>query len=158
MEQIHNGIKYKFFWNGVFSNWHESHFKVNGVKYKCGEQYMMHQKAIMFGDEETADKILLAHSPSRQKQLGRQVKNFDAARWDAAKYELVKKGLREKFNQNRKFKNELLKYKGFQLVEASPDDRIWGIGFYEGEAIDNIRNWGENLLGKILTELAFELS
>jgi len=147
-----------FFWNGVFSNWHESHFEVDGVKYNCGEQYMMHQKAMTFNDQETANKILQAQSARRQKELGREVRNFNLAKWDLVKYELVKKGLREKFNQNPQLKKQLLKYKGFQIVEASPDDTIWGIGFFECEAIQNIKNWGENLLGKILTELTLELS
>lgn len=158
MEQTFKGLKYMFFWNGIFSNWHESNFEVNGVKYNCGEQYMMHQKAITFNDKEIADKILREYSPRRQKQLGREVRNFNSNQWDLIKYELVKKGLREKFNQNPKLKKYLLKYKNFQIVEASPEDRIWGIGFYDNEAIQNIQNWGENLLGKILTELAAELS
>lgn len=158
MEQTFKGVKYKFFWNGIFSNWHESNFEINGIKYNCGEQYMMHQKAITFKDKEIANKILCEYSPRRQKQLGRQVRNFNPQKWDLVKYELVKNGLREKFNQNSELKRYLLKYKGFQIVEASPEDRIWGIGFYDSEAIQNIENWGENLLGKILTELATELS
>ena len=158
MEQTFKGVKYMFFWNGIFSNWHESHFEVNGVKYNCGEQYMMHQKAITFNDKEIADKILREYSPRRQKQLGRKVRNFNPKQWDLVKYELVKNGLREKFNQNPELKRYLLKYKDFQIVEASPEDRIWGIGFYDNEAIQNFENWGENLLGKILTELATELS
>jgi ribA/ribD-fused uncharacterized protein len=63
MEQIFEGIKYMFFWNGIFSNWHTSFFEINGVKYNCGEQYMMHQKALTFNDKETADKILVETSP-----------------------------------------------------------------------------------------------
>lgn len=158
MEQTFKGVKYIFFWNGIFSNWYESHFEVNGIKYNCGEQYMMYQKAMTFNDKEIADKILCECSPRRQKQLGREVKNFNPKKWDLVKYELVKKGLREKFDQNIELKRYLLKYKEFQIVEASPEDRIWGIGFYDNEAIQNIQNWGENLLGKILTELAVELS
>jgi ribA/ribD-fused uncharacterized protein len=125
--------------------------------FNCGEQYMMYQKAITFGDNETANKILKELSPRKQKELGRQVKNFNPKVWDSLKYIIVKNGLTEKFNQNPEFKDYLLKYKGYVLVEASPYDRIWGIGFYDYEAIQNIDNWGENLLGKILTELAMEL-
>jgi ribA/ribD-fused uncharacterized protein len=156
MEQTFNDIKYKFFWSGPFSNWHESYFQLNGITYNCGEQYMMHQKALTFGDQDTADKILKETSPREQKQLGRQVKNFNPDIWDSVKYEVVKTGLREKFNQNPDLKRYLLKYKGYQLVEASPLDSIWGIGFAEDKAIQNINDWGQNLLGKILTELASE--
>lgn len=158
MEQTHNGIRYKFFWGGIFSNWYESNFELNGINYNCGEQYMMHQKALTFNDEETAKKILKEKSPRKQKRLGREVKNFDSKKWDLIKYELVKKGLREKFSQNTELKNYLIKYKSFQIVEASPEDRIWGIGFNDRNAIKNINDWGENLLGKILTELSYELN
>jgi len=40
----HNGIKYKFFWDGLFSNWSHTEFTVDGIKYNCGEQYMMTEK------------------------------------------------------------------------------------------------------------------
>jgi ribA/ribD-fused uncharacterized protein len=158
MEQTFKGIKYMFFWDGIFSNWYKSPFKINGVKYNCGEQYMMHQKSLTFDDNETASKILIESSPRWQKRLGREVKNFNPSVWDSVKHDLVKTGLREKFNQNPVLKSYLLKYKGYQIVEASPEDRIWGIGFSEFDAIENIDHWGENLLGKILTELATELS
>lgn len=59
---------YKFFWGEPFSNWYPSEFKVNNVTYNCGEQYMMHQKAILFNDEETARKILRSTRPREQKK------------------------------------------------------------------------------------------
>ena len=157
MIQEHNGIKYKFFWSGIFSNWHISDFIVDGVSYSSGEQYMMYQKALTFNDIETADEILEEIMPNFQKQLGRKIKNFDSKIWNDVKYELIKKGLREKFSQNSNLKLYLLKYKDYQIVEASPEDKIWGIGFYANLAISNIDFWGENLLGKILTELAQEI-
>jgi ribA/ribD-fused uncharacterized protein len=157
MEQTFKGVNYKFFWNGILSNWYESHFEIHNVMYNCGEQYIMYQKALLFDDVETASTIINEYSPKNQKQLGRKVKNFNSKVWDAVKYELVKNGLREKFVQNQELKLYLIQYKHYQLVEASPYDRIWGIGFSEPEAIQNFERWGENLLGKILTELAVEL-
>jgi ribA/ribD-fused uncharacterized protein len=68
----------------------------------------------------------------------------------------VKKGLREKFSQNKDLKNFLLSYREFIIVEASPYDRIWGIGYDDRSAINNIKDWGENLLGRILNELVNE--
>lgn len=146
-----------FFWNGMFSNWHPSMFVVNGIKYNTGEQYMMHQKALLFCDTLTAKKIMQSTDPKEQKGLGRQIKGFDSYRWDKVKYDIVKKGLKEKFIQNPVFKKVLLEGKGKTFIEASPYDRVWGIGFKEQDALDNISNWGENLLGKILTELSNEL-
>jgi ribA/ribD-fused uncharacterized protein len=40
-----------------------------------------------------------------------------------------------------------------ELVEASPEDRIWGIGFTEKDAKENGERWGQNLLGKALVEV-----
>ena len=157
MVVTHKNIKYKFFWNGIFSNWNESKFVFNGITFNCGEQFMMFTKAIAFKDNEAARKILNTESPKAQKKFGKEVKNFDSKVWDLVKYDLVKNGLREKFNQNPDMKSYLLKYKGYTLVEASPYDRIWGIGFDDLQAIDNIDKWGENLLGKILTELSNEM-
>jgi ribA/ribD-fused uncharacterized protein len=37
-----------------------------------------------------------------------------------------------------------------ELVEASPRDRIWGVGFKAENAGVNRRRWGQNLLGKAL--------
>ena len=152
-----NNIKYKFFWGGYFSNWYVLDFIVDGITYNCGEQYMMYQKALTFNDTETANKIMEEIVPSEQKKLGRKVKNFNEKIWNQVKYNLVKKGLREKFTQHQHLKNYLLQYKNFEIVEASPYDRIWGIGYDSKEAFDNIDDWGENLLGKILTELAQEI-
>ena len=148
-----------FFWGGMFSNWYisDDQFTVDGITYNCGEQYMMYQKAMTFNDKETAKKILDEIVPSEQKKLGRLVKNYNDSTWNRVRYNIVKRGLFAKFSQNENLKEYLLKYKGYQIVEASPYDRIWGIGYYEQDAINNINNWGENLLGKILTELAQEI-
>lgn len=158
MTRIYNDIKYKFFWGGKFSNWSKSPFKINDITFNCGEQYMMYQKAIVFEDYDSAIKILEEVSPQTQKILGRRVKNFNKNKWDSIKYELVKKGLREKFKQNPLLKEYLMEYSDSVIVEASPYDRIWGIGFITEDAIDNIDKWGENLLGRILTELAIEFN
>lgn len=149
--------KYKFFWGGIFSNWYPSTFEVDGVKFNCGEQYMMYQKAILFGDHNMAKEILLEKNPRNQKALGRKIKNFNADQWNAESYELVKRGLREKFLQNPDLLKYLRENKGRNIVEASPEDRIWGIGYANYDALHYISDWGENRLGKILTELSLEL-
>jgi len=149
--------KYKFFWEGPFSNWFLSGFIVDDIAYNCGEQYMMYQKAVLFNDTEIADKILNETEPKKQKQLGRKVRNFNVNVWDSVRYDIVKKGLYHKFTQSVFLKSELLKYKEYRFVEASPYDTIWGIGFIEKDAMSNISKWGKNLLGKILTELSYEI-
>jgi len=148
--------KYTFFWNGIFSNWHKANFKVDGIIFNCGEQFMMYKKAMLFNDIETSEKILDEKYPRNQKKLGRLVKNFNTKIWSDLCYDIVKDGLREKFNQNPEMKAYLLSCKDTFIVEASPEDRIWGIGYTEFEALDNINDWGQNLLGKMLTDLANE--
>jgi len=53
---------YKFFLKGEFSNWFPSIFIADGVTYNCGEQYMMHQKAMWFNDIDVARKIMNSNS------------------------------------------------------------------------------------------------
>lgn len=153
--------KFHFFWKGKLSNWSKSNFSLqyffNEYTYNCGEQMMMHLKALTFHDYVIAEKIMNCDNPKEIKALGRQVQNFKSEKWDELKYDLIKIGLYNKFTQDLEAKKELLKHKGKIFIEASPYDRIWGIGYNEENALNNINNWGENLLGKILTELSNEI-
>lgn len=151
-------MKYTFFYDGVFSNWYKSIFKVKNHTYTHMEQYMMHQKALLFKDNVTATKIMNTPHPRDQKALGREIKNFDPVIWDKNKEDIVYEGLKEKFLQNRSMLLILKQTGDTVLVEASPTDRIWGIGYNEDSALDNIDNWGENLLGKLLTKLKTQIN
>lgn len=149
--------KFTFFWRteSPFSQWHPADFTVNGVHYTSAEQYMMHQKALLFGDQTIADKILKASSASVQKKLGRQVLGFDRTLWEAECQRIVYEGNWAKFTQNEELLTALRATRGTTLVEASPDDRIWGVGLAEEDRrIRNRRTWrGTNWLGEILTRL-----
>lgn len=140
---------YVFFWNGIYSQWAFSPFTIDGYEYVTAEQYMMHQKALFFGDEEVAAKIMATDKPNEQKSLGRQVKNFNADRWARVGLAIVYKGNYAKFTQNEELKKELMATGDRMIVEASPYDQIWGIGMGEDqEGIENPMNWkGQNLLG-----------
>lgn len=157
MEAIINNIKYKFFWKNRLSNWSIMYFIIDGIQYNCGEQYMMYQKALLFNDTEIAQQILECKNPKTQKYLGRCVRNFNSDIWDQQKMKIIKHGLKERFLQNPKEKKLLLSFNDCIFVEASPYDRIWGIGYDEKNAVSNFNNWGENLLGKLLTEIAKEI-
>jgi hypothetical protein len=150
--------KYHFFWQSQspFSNWYNKPFIYKGKTFVCSEQAMMYEKALLFKDAEIAAEILLSKNPKDQKALGRKIRNFNDKIWNTKKYSIVKEILTAKFS-DPVLKKILLKYKGYELVEASPYDRIWGIGYEEKDALDNIDNWGKNLLGVILTELSNEL-
>lgn len=139
-----------------FSQWYPSEFVVDGVRYNCAEQYMMAEKARVFGDERTREKILKTEDPERIKKLGREVKGFDANRWDKISEEVVLKGNLHKFGQNMKLFILLLNTGNMTLVEASPYDKIWGIGM-TAEVADRYgypHVWkGKNKLGFILMEV-----
>ena len=118
----------------------------------------MYVKAMTFGDKGTAQQIMEATSPRDQKALGRQVQNYDDKVWAEVRYEAVKKGLMEKYKLP-KFNIFLEGKKDKIIVEASPYDRVWGIGFHEddGEILEKKKKWGQNLLGKCIMDIAKEL-
>lgn len=147
--------EYLFFWHGPLSQWVKSYFKEEKIEYCCAEQYMMAQKALMFKDPESFDKIMNSSNPKDHQKFGREVKNFDQKRWDSIKEEIVYRGNWLKFTQNKGFRDTLLKTKKYILVEASPFDKVWGIGMgVEDEGIEDSANWkGQNLLGKTITRV-----
>ena len=163
-------LKYVFFWGdkptrdgkigkSCLSQWWISDFTVDGTTYSSAEHWMMAKKAKLFDDEQTLEKILLCKSPAEAKKLGRQVKDFDPLVWDDYKFEIVKTGNVYKFQKNETLKDYLLKTKNRVLVEASPYDKIWGIGKSQHDpGVENPHNWdGENLLGFALMEVRDEL-
>ena len=110
---------------------------------------MMAEKARIFGDEETRQRIMKEEEPGIIKDLGREVKGFDPEIWDQHKFDVVVKGNLAKFGQDEKLKKFLLNTGSAILVEASPYDRVWGIGMREDnkDAKDAEKWYGINLLG-----------
>ena len=151
--------KFTFFWSGPFSQWHKSKMVIDGINFGTAEQFMMYSKATLFGDKEIAEKILKTSNPKEQKALGRLVKNFDNKIWQEQCREIVYKGNYAKFTQDGILKKQLLATAGTTLVEASPFDKIWGIGLAENDprAKDRSKWLGTNLLGETLTKLREDL-
>jgi ribA/ribD-fused uncharacterized protein len=152
---------YTFFFTEAspFSQWYRCSFSVDGQVFNCAEQFMMYGKALLFGDGEVAREILAADHPRQHKALGRKVKGFDDAIWRRERERIVLAGNRAKFTQSDELRELLLATRGTTLVEASPYDRIWGIGLAASDprAQDAAQWKGQNLLGKILTALRDEL-
>lgn len=136
------------------SQWYPCMFEADGVIYCCTEQYMMAQKAILFGDPDTCEKIMAADDPRTIKALGREIKGFEQKKWNANKYQIVLKGNLAKFSQNEELKEYLLSTGDAILAEASPYDDIWGIKLpmEDPRAKDPAAWQGENLLGFALME------
>ena len=150
-------MKYTFFWGGIYSNWYKADMLLDNIIFTSNEQYMMWIKATVFGDHATAGKILATNDSKKQKELGRQVVGYNDGIWIAMREHVVYNGLKQKFLQNPDLLEQLKEDKDTIFVEASPEDRVWGIGYDKENALANIDNWGQNLLGKLLNKLADEL-
>lgn len=137
-----------------FSMWFPSELIVDGVRYRSLEQYVMSQKALMFGDQEIYHQIMASEHTGDFKALGRKVRNFEEKKWDARKFQIAVTGNAAKFSQNPELKACLLDTGDQILVEASPYDGIWGVKLgIEDPEIQNPNNWqGQNLLGFALME------
>ena len=151
--------KYVFFWNGVFSQWYPSKFVIEGVEYNCCEQYMMAQKALLFNDLENHKMIMYSKSPDEQKGFGRRVKGFYKDKWEAVCRQIVFDANMAKFSQNPKMLEELMDTKELEIVEASPYDKIWGIGLHEtdSKALDKSQWQGTNWLGEAIMSVREKL-
>jgi ribA/ribD-fused uncharacterized protein len=147
--------QYVLFWGGWPSQWHPADFVVDGVRYNCCEQFMMAEKARVFGDEAALAKILSSTDPRQQKALGRTVRDFDAGVWNDVCRGIVYAGNLARFAQDEAARRELMATGDRTIVEASPTDRIWGIGLSQGDprAVDPSQWRGTNWLGIALTQV-----
>ena len=144
--------------HGFLSQFFQSEFEEKGILFSCCEQYMMYKKAIFFGDQGVADQILKESSPVVMKGLGRRVKGFIKEKWDKECTKVVFAGNMLKFQANPRLLDALLKTGDKELIEASPYDKIWGIGFSTEDAGRTSRDrWGQNLLGQILMKIREKL-
>ncbi|MGW0467979.1 NADAR family protein [Streptomyces sp. NPDC003027] len=179
-QQVSRGEKVKWlhFWGhrprpdgqlsaSCLSQWWPSPFEVDGVRYATAEHWMMAAKARLFGDEEAERAALAARSPAAAKKAGRLVRGFDEAVWERERFGIVVEGSVHKFASDEALRGFLVgtggrsemgvppaEGRGRVLVEASPLDRIWGIGLAADDprAKDPSRWRGLNLLGFALME------
>ncbi|MGW4433139.1 NADAR domain-containing protein [Streptomyces tendae] len=153
-------IKYLCFWGhrprpdgsigpGCLSQWWPSPFTVDGVQYATAEHWMMAGKARLFADAEAERRVLAAVHPAGAKKAGRLVRGFDEAVWERERFRIVVEGSVHKFASDPALRAFLLGTGGRVLVEASPVDRVWGIGLAaDDEAAQDPERWrGPNLLG-----------
>ncbi|WP_298610121.1 NADAR family protein [uncultured Thiothrix sp.] len=171
LEYLRQGhsVQYLHFWGhtqkaetidkSCLSQWFPASFMLDELHYPSAEHYMMAQKARLFSDEETFAAILASASPQAAKQLGRQVKNFDEERWQQYCFDYVVRGNLGKFSQNLALREFLLNTGEQVIVEASPYDRIWGIGMEANNPNANHpEHWrGQNLLGFALMQVRTQL-
>ena len=144
---------------GCLSQWWPVAFTVDGLAYPSAEHYMMAGKARLFGDEAAAERIRGAAHPAEAKALGRAVAGFDEGEWVRHRFEIVVAGTLAKFGQHDDLRQYLLGTGDRVLVEAAPNDRVWGIGLASGdERAASPGTWlGLNLLGFALMEVRHQL-
>jgi ribA/ribD-fused uncharacterized protein len=164
-------VKYLHFWGhrpqrdgspgpGCLSQWWPSPFTVDGVGYATAEHWMMAGKARLFGDREAERRVLAAGHPRTAKTVGRTVRGFDEDTWARERFALITEGSVHKFRQHPELRRFLLGTANRVLVEASPLDRVWGIGLAATDpgAGDPSAWRGLNLLGFALMEARSRLA
>ncbi|MEV6756460.1 NADAR family protein [Streptomyces sp. NPDC051214] len=158
-------VKYLHFWghrprrdgtlgSSCLSQWWPSPFTVDGVEYGTAEHWMMAGKARLFSDADAEAAALAARTPAEAKKAGRLVRGFDEALWERERFGIVVEGSVHKFASTPALSSYLLGTGSRVLVEASPLDRIWGIGLAaDDERAQDPEKWrGPNLLGFALME------
>lgn len=172
VKQVRAGakIKYLHFWGhrprpdgrvgaSCLSQWWPSPFVVDGVTYATAEHWMMAAKARLFEDQEAEHRVLAAGSPAQAKNVGRLVRGFDEQTWRRERFGIVVEGSVHKSAAHEGLREFLLNTGDRVLVEASPMDRVWGIGLAaDDEAAGDPERWrGPNLLGFALMEARHRL-
>ncbi|MDN3294200.1 NADAR family protein [Streptomyces ficellus] len=167
IEQVSRGERVKFlhFWGhtpkrdgtvgaSCLSQWWPSPFTVGGVEYATAEHWMMASKARLFGDADAERQAVEAPNPALAKKAGRLVRSFDEAIWERERFGIVVAGSEHKFAAHPQLRAFLLSTGDRVLVEASPVDRVWGIGLAADDArAHDPSQWrGLNLLGFALME------
>ncbi len=154
--------KFVFFWRGWPAQWFPSKFfDEAGTLYNCCEQYMMARKARLFEDREALQLIMEAASPREQQAIGRKVGSYSSALpfddnvWRPMARKIVGAGNLLKFSQNFELRRLLLATDNKILVEASPTDKIWGIGMADDHPdVEDPAKWqGTNWLGESIMQV-----
>ena len=138
----------------VLSQWFPCPFEHNGVVYPTAEHFMMAAKARLFGDDGRLDLILHSPTAAEAKHHGREVVHFDADVWARECVGIVREGSIAKFGSTPELRAYLVGTGRRILVEASPRDRIWGVGMgRDNPAVERPSQWrGTNLLGFALMQ------
>lgn len=140
---------------GFLSNWYLSPFTLYGQDFSSMEQYMMHSKAVLFGDAKHAEEILATDDVAKIKELGKDVQGYNDVIWNGVRQIVIYEGLMAKFTQNWELRQQLLGTGDSILAECARGDLIWGIGL----AMDDPGRFdtgcwhGKNLLGFALMKV-----
>ena len=149
-----HGVGNKYGW---MSNFFEASFVEGSLTCKWAEQGLMALKAELMDDTASIEKIMHATKPGACKQLGRRVKPWNQELWDREKLNIMVRVTRAKYDQNPMLRKKLIETGTAVLAEASPRDRVWGIGLSIKDAEAGVAWKGQNLLGQALMLVRTEL-
>ena len=110
-----------------FSNFHPAPFTQEGITFHSSKQWIQYQKAKLFNDEHTAQKILESDTALKCQHLSREITNFDNITWCDRARIVCEPGIRQKFTQNPMLMN-LLKATGSKILVECAYDHLWGSG------------------------------
>ncbi|WP_040283587.1 NADAR family protein [Tessaracoccus massiliensis] len=135
-------------------------FEADGERFPTVEHYIAWRKATLFGDGHAAERILQAEAPNKAKAIGRSVKPFHDDQWQPRRLEIAVAGNVAKFAAHPALAEYLLQTGTRVLAEASPIDRVWGIGLAADHAHAKApERWpGLNIMGFALMEARARLA
>ena len=115
---------------GWLAPWTPTPFETSGGRFGSAEQHFMRAKAMLFGDQAVADRIMRTATPGQARELGRRVRGFQEEVWIPA-----------------------------LLVQASALDTVWGSGLdLDDPFLSRPGEWpGRNLVGFSLMKVREEL-
>ena len=140
------------------SNFHPCRFALGNEEYHSSEQYIQQKKALFFGDETTAKRIMAANTAFDCLQLSKNVHGYDSEKWAMVAKEQVLPGIMSKFSSNPQLQDILLNTGKLQIVESSYD-QSWGTGI-PLQSKDCLKEslWANiGILGECLMEVRTEL-
>ena len=83
------------------SNFHHAPFVYNNIKYHCTEQLIQHQKAKLFGDKDTAEKIVNTPDTLGCKHLSKEISNYNHDTWKRETKTRCEEGIKVKFYKKK---------------------------------------------------------
>lgn len=135
-------------------------FDTEGERFSTVEHYLAWRKAVLFGDAHAAERILRAESPTKAKAIGRSVTPFNDEVWKAHRLEVAVAGNIAKFSAHPELADYLAQTGHKVLADASPIDRVWGIGLAADDpSAKDPQLWpGLNIMGFSLMEARSQLT
>ena len=140
------------------SNFHPSAFKHDGIHYISSEQFIQANKAKYFGDLESYNMILGCATSLECKNLAKQIRNVDNAKWEEVASNICHPGIRAKFQQNPIAMDALVHRTGNKRIVECATDRLWatGLPLNDPSSLDETKWISQGILGQILENILSE--